>query len=90
MPSPGFIDAVWEKGAPVPGYDPTQYRMDKGGRIIRRNDFNNERSIYGWCVHYIRPLWEGGDQSLSNLTPMSCLNQLLSLAGLKQTARLST
>ncbi|MCS6991915.1 MAG: hypothetical protein RMK52_00085 [Chitinophagales bacterium] len=84
MPSQRVIDAVWEKGRRVPGYDPTQYRMDGGGRIIRRDEFNNQRSVYGWCLHYVRPLWEGGDQSLSNLTPMSCLNKMLSLAGLNR------
>lgn len=85
-----FIEAVWEKGTPVPGFDPTQYRMDEGGRIIRRKDFNNQRSVYGWCVNYVRPLWEGGDESLGNLAPISCLNKMFLLAGLKRSMTLIT
>lgn len=76
-----FLDQVWEKAGQIPGMDPTLFRCDEQGSVIRKSEFNNESSIYGWCFNHLKPLWEGGNNDLGNVTPLNCTNKLFSLAG---------
>lgn len=75
-----LLEQVWQKAGQIPGMDPENYRRDEQGSIIRKEEFNNESSIYGWCLNYLKPFWEGGNTELSNVTPLSCRNKLISLA----------
>ncbi len=75
-----LLDQVWQKAGLIPGMDPEKVRRDEQGSIIRKSEFNNESSIYGWCLHHLRPFWEGGNNDLGNVTPLSCTNKIFSLA----------
>lgn len=75
------LDLVWEKAMLVPGLDPKHFRRDEQGSVIRKTDFNNQTSVYGWCFQHLKPLWEGGNEDPGNLKPMNCINKIYSLAG---------
>ena len=74
-------DQVWQKAKSVPGMDPEFFRLDEEGAVIRKSDFNNESSIYGWCYFHLKPVWEGGNDDLWNIKPLSCINKVLFMAG---------
>lgn len=75
-----FVNQVWQKAHCIPGMDPEQFRADEAGGIIKKADYNNKGSLYGWCCDYIQPLWEGGTSELFNVKPLSCLNKMLNIA----------
>jgi len=77
----GLLEQVWEKACSIPGMDPTLFRRDYHGAVIRKTEFNNEASIYGWCFHHLTPVWEGGSSDLGNVAPLNCTNKLQTLAG---------
>ena len=74
-----LFEQVWEKAKAVPGMDPYLFRKDEWGTIIRKLDFNNESSLYGWCIHYVIPPWEGGANEPVNLLPVNLHNEMNSL-----------
>jgi hypothetical protein len=75
-----LFDLVWDKGQLIPGMDPDMFRKDEWGTTIRRIDFNNSASVYGWCAHYVIPPWEGGNKEVNNLQPVGLLNEIQSLS----------
>jgi hypothetical protein len=77
----GLLEQVWEKAALIPGMDPSLVRRDEQGALIRKSEFNNESSIYGWCFHHLKPVWEGGSNDLGNVTPLNCTNKIITLVG---------
>jgi hypothetical protein len=52
------IQAVWEKGEIVDGYDPIKVRKDQCKAWIERSAYGNRSSDYGWEIDHISP----GDQ----------------------------
>ena len=64
------VEAVWNKGAEIPGRDSKLWRRDKCGHIINRADYGNTKSEYGWEVDHIKPVAKGGSDDLSNLQPL--------------------
>ncbi|MGO9569042.1 MAG: hypothetical protein ACLP5H_16020 [Desulfomonilaceae bacterium] len=75
------IQAVWEKGTPIPGEDPAQWRKDAYGDPIYRHDHGNRQSNYGWEKAHIVPDVCGGQKELSNLRPLNWRNNLLEGSG---------
>lgn len=74
-------EAVWQKASRAPDLDPEFFRLDEEGSVIRKTDFNNETSIYGWCFYHLQPVWEGGSDDLGNIKPLSVVNKMLFMAG---------
>jgi hypothetical protein len=72
--SPSVIQAVWEKATPVIGYDPTISRRDSCGAMIKRSDYGNTNSRYGWEVDHIKPVSKDGKDDLQNLQPLQWEN----------------
>lgn len=71
---PELIDAVWRKAAVVPGYEAGIWRRDACGAIIRRSDYANRQSEYGWEIDHVVPVALGGRDDFSNLQPLNWRN----------------
>lgn len=66
--------AVWNKGAPIPGYAPDVWRYDKCGKPMRYSDHGDRDSSVGWEIDHIYPKALGGGDHLSNLQPLHWTN----------------
>jgi hypothetical protein len=67
--------AVWQKGSPIPGYDPALWRRDAYGSAIKFSEYGNRNSDFGWEIdHYPVPNALGGSDRLSNLRPLNWKN----------------
>jgi hypothetical protein len=67
------INAVWNKGTPVPGKD-SSWRKDACGATMRRSDHGNTSSTHGWEIDHIKPVSGGGTDDLGNLQPLQWQN----------------
>ncbi len=65
-----IIDAVWAKGKEVPGCYSITWRKDSHGAWMKRNDYGNRESSFGWEIGLITPLTAGGTSHLDNLQPL--------------------
>lgn len=52
------VEAVWQKGQVVSGYDPGTWRKDTCGAWMKRTD-HGLTSEYGWEVDHIVPVAQG-------------------------------
>jgi hypothetical protein len=68
-----IIQKVWERGRTVMHNSPDVWRTDQCDAWIKRTEYGNRNSQYGWEVDHISPT--GGDD-LSNLRPLQWKNNL--------------
>ncbi|MFH1745319.1 MAG: HNH endonuclease signature motif containing protein [bacterium] len=68
------IEAVWQKGIPVSGWDATKYRKDVCGAPITRAQYGVTNHKEGWEIDHIIPDSQDGSDSLSNLRPLQWEN----------------
>lgn len=68
------IQAVWNKGIIVPGSNPNLLRKDTCMAWIKKEEYGNRSSSYGWEIDHIKPVAAGGTDSLVNLRPLQWRN----------------
>lgn len=69
--SENTIQAVWEKGRAPENRNPAEWRRDRCGAWLLREQYNNTKSDYGWKILNIVP---GGGDELDNLQPFHWRN----------------
>lgn len=67
------VNAAWDKGHHVPGYDPALVRKDLCGAFIRRTDYGGATDT-GWEIDHVRPVSQGGADHIGNLQPLQWKN----------------
>ena len=65
---------VWAKGEVIPHYEPSVWRWDKYGKVMRYNKHGNTESKFGWEIDHIYPKELGGTDDLENLQPLQWKN----------------
>lgn len=73
---PDVVQAVWEKGIIVDGYNSSLYRQDFGGAWIARDAYGDKNRELGWEIDHVYPISKGGKNHFINLRPMNWRNNL--------------
>ncbi|MGE5502349.1 MAG: HNH endonuclease signature motif containing protein [Ignavibacteriales bacterium] len=65
------IEKVWSKAERAGAENEKNgFRKDQCGAWIKRSEYGNRKSKYGWEIDHITPKANGGTDALSNLRPL--------------------
>lgn len=67
--SKALKEAVWQKGRPIPGVNPENFRVDAYGNVIRKASYGTQGK-YGWEADHRIPKAMGGPHHITNLQPL--------------------
>lgn len=72
------INAVWDKRQKVlsNGKVSTEWGKDQCDAWIKRSDYGNRKSDYGWEIDHIKTQANGGTDELGNLRPLHWENNV--------------
>ena len=64
------LEEIWRKGEVILGVNPKFIRRDIYGNWIKRNDFNNIHSSFGWTVSSVKIQKFGEGEYYETLMPV--------------------
>lgn len=64
--------AVWQKGQPIIGWDPSDWRIDYRSNPLFRSAYGDTGSAFGWEIGMIVARAQGGTDDIANLRPVLC------------------
>jgi len=67
------VQLVWEKASFAPNANPSLYRLDSAGALIRRADYGLAVRT-GWEIDHMVPVAAGGGDDLDNLQSLQWQN----------------
>lgn len=76
LTDPDVVQAIWEKGIEIKGYDKNLYRQDVCGAWMARDAYGDTSRDMGWQIDHIYPKNKGGDDHFINLRPMNWRNNI--------------
>lgn len=65
-----LVEAIWEKASPIPGFDPTLWRLDARNEAICRFDYRCDGVRFAWEIDHVLPVALGGTDAPENLQPL--------------------
>jgi hypothetical protein len=68
------IQSVWEMAKEIARNNPNVWRQDQCGAWIKRDEYGNRNSEFGWEIDHITTVSRGGSDDLSNLRPLQWEN----------------
>ena len=71
-----IIWSVWNKASAVTISEASLWRKDECGAWIKRSDYGNRNSQYGWEIDHIIPESQGGTEDIANLRPLQWENNV--------------
>jgi len=70
-----IIREIWRKGEVIFDIDPDIIRRDFYGDWIKKDDYDNPNSVYGWTIEQVVPTSKGGNGEIKNLRPLHWKNR---------------
>lgn len=68
------INNVWEKATVVSVEQANVWRKDYAGAWIKKSEYGNRGSQYGWEIDHQKPVTKGGTDNENNLKPLQWEN----------------
>lgn len=68
------IEQVWQRAKIVANNNPDVFRQDYAGAWIRRDQYGQRNTKYGWEIDHCKPITKGGDDTMGNLYPLHWRN----------------
>lgn len=68
------INNVWEKATVVSSEQANVWRKDYAGAWIKKSEYGNCDSQYGWEIDHQKPVSKGGTDNTVNLKPLQWEN----------------
>ncbi len=73
---PGIILKIWRKGEIIFDINPDIIRRDLYGDWIKKDDYNNPDSVYGWVIFQLEPESMNGNTTGAELFPVNYRNNM--------------